>query len=210
MPDWCWNRWEISGEDAQVAEAFDLLTEDVGEEELEVTFNKLLPTPSALRRIHTGHQTFDGQPERYWVYENGKSRPLTDAERAECNAIGWAYPGDWQTDHWGTRDGYRVHLTERHGGFARLEFESAWSPPARAFGELVRRFPELSVSGFFDCRDGQYAGYLSETDFDQEPPPGPLVREPLAMRGDRPGLDETDQGRVLDPSGQEPEEAPAP
>jgi hypothetical protein len=68
---------------------------------------------------------------------------------------------DWRIAHWGTKwDFYDVEITDRDAETLGFVCSTAWAPPEPFVEALRTRFPNLSVSWFYDEPGHQLAGYL--------------------------------------------------
>ena len=141
MPNWCSNRVHISGSAEDVVAFKTLVSGDRGEDVF--SFQAILPCPEELHQ-HTAPQ-FDTEIGKQLIEKYGASD--------------WY---QWQVNNWGTKwdtsDSYLDYADEES---ASWYFSTAWSPPEGIYNELSRRFPDLSISWFFDEPGMQIAGYLN-------------------------------------------------
>ena len=147
MPNWCTNRVHISGSAEDVASFTALVRGESGDENT-FSFQAILPCPEELHKPIllegiTMEQHAHLQDERYQKYG------YTD----------WYH---WQVSNWGTKwDASSTYLDYADEESACWQFETAWNPPEGIYNELSRRFPELSISWFYDEPGVQIAGYLN-------------------------------------------------
>jgi hypothetical protein len=143
MPNWCSNRVHISGSTTDVAAFMALIRGESGDENT-FSFQAILPCPEELHKpIPSVGITTEFRDERYQKY-------------------GYTDWYDWQVYNWGTKwDASSTYLDYADEGSACWEFQTAWSPPQGIYDELSRRFPDLSISWFFDEPGMQIAGYLN-------------------------------------------------
>jgi len=141
MPNWCSNRVHISGSKDDVT-SFIYLVRGGSEDDI-FSFQAILPCPEELHQ-HTASQ-FDTEIGKELIEKYGASD--------------WY---QWQVNNWGTKwDASGSYLDYCDEESACWYFETAWSPPEGIYNELSRRFPDLSISWFFDEPGMQIAGYLN-------------------------------------------------
>lgn len=142
MPNWCANRVHISGSVEDVSTFMSLVRGDSDDDNI-FSFQAILPCPSELHKY------------------NAPQLDNTLAERF-IKEYGYADWYSWQVHNWGTKwdtsDSYLDYADEES---ASWYFSTAWSPPEGIYNELSRRFPELSISWFYDEPGMQIAGYLN-------------------------------------------------
>jgi len=140
MPNWCSNRVYISGSAEDVVAFKTLVNGDKGEDTF--SFQAILPCPQELLDV-TEEAPSDYKDQLFLDY-------------------GYANWYDWRVANWGTKwdtsDSYLDYADEES---ASWYFSTAWSPPEGIYNELSRRFPDLSISWFFDEPGMQIAGYLN-------------------------------------------------
>jgi hypothetical protein len=142
MPNWCSNRVHISGSTTDVAAFMALIRGESGDENT-FSFQAILPCPSELHNYNA---------------------PQTDKDLAERFVKEYGYTDwyHWQVYNWGTKwDTSDCYLDYADEESASWYFSTAWSPPEGIYNELSRRFPDLSISWFFDEPGMQIAGYLN-------------------------------------------------
>ena len=69
----------------------------------------------------------------------------------------------WCIDNWGTKwDAYDFSTNEvdEECGYAEYEFSTAWAPADGIYNKIVEKYPDVSISWFFDEPGMEYAGYL--------------------------------------------------
>lgn len=140
MPNWCSNRVYINGSTEDVA-AFKALVRGSGDETT-FSFHAILPCPQELLDVT------EDAPSDY------KDQLFLD--------YGYASWYDWRVANWGTKwDVSYVSSDFDDDNSAQWEFDTAWSPPQGIYDYLADRFPELSISWFYDEPGMQFAGYLN-------------------------------------------------
>ena len=157
MPNHCHNRVTIWSQDEATIENLKNIFED------ENIFTQIIPEPDWP---NTPLMSKDVQG---LVYDRGKVGELpvklTDPwERYVFQSTGrsddrWY---DWRIQNWDTKwDAYDVQVD---GGYdddeITVEFNTAWSPPEAICHALREKYPEATVSWFFDEPGCEIAGYL--------------------------------------------------
>ena len=141
MPNWCYNRVEVYIEDAEELKRW---KETVESKESKFDFNKIVPMPKELEDTVKGsnHVPSEELKEKY-------------------GADNWY---DWNVNNWGTKWNITVDENEvdDDGDFIQYTFDTAWSPPSEIFYALRRKFPDVSISWFYDEPGMQFAGYLND------------------------------------------------
>ena len=67
---------------------------------------------------------------------------------------------DWRVQNWGTKwNSYNEVITEEEDDYVIYTFDTAWSPPEPIIFALREKFPDVSISAFFDEPGMQMAGY---------------------------------------------------
>ena len=68
---------------------------------------------------------------------------------------------DWRLQNWDTKwDAYDVEVTDDDPECTEIQFETAWSPPEAICNELREKYPDVSISWFYDEPACEIAGYL--------------------------------------------------
>ena len=142
MPNWCYNRVEIYIEDPEELERW---KETVESKESKFDFNKIVPMPKELLDIDSNKLT------------KAKSKELIK----KYGADGWYR---WALNNWGCKwsvDGNEV-VVDDNDDYIQYTFDTAWGPPEEIFYTLRKKFPDVSISWFYDEPGMQFAGYLNE------------------------------------------------
>jgi len=139
MPNWCENRVEIYGEPEEITAIKELVTSN----DSDFDFNKILPMPKALEDTTKGsnHVPSEELKEKYG-FDN------------------WY---DWRIHNWGTKwdaASDDIYSENESDDYLLYTFETAWAPPEGILHELRSKFPDVSVTWFFDEPGVQIAGYL--------------------------------------------------
>ena len=141
MPNWCYNRVEVYIEDEEEVKRW---KETVESKESKFDFNKIVPMPEELEGTvkGTNHVPSEELKEKY-------------------GADNWY---DWSINNWGVKWNVTVDEGEvdDDDDFITYTFDTAWGPPHEIFYALRKKFPDMSISWFFDEPGMQFAGYLNE------------------------------------------------
>ena len=149
MPNWCYNRVSVYSENTdQVTELFDIFNNPE-------PFNALIPSPKwsetpnedgALPVIEE-HKDSDGKV-LFTTHKFPKSGKTDDR---------WY---DWQVQNWGTKWEPADISVEQCDEELEITFNTAWSPPEDICRAIRNKYPDVTVSWFFDEPGMEVAGYL--------------------------------------------------
>ena len=149
MPNWCYNRVSIYSENIdQVTELFDIFNNAE-------PFNTLIPSPvwsetpneDGELPVKEEHKDADGKV-LFTTHKFPKSGKTDDR---------WY---DWQIQNWGTKWEPTDLTVEQCEQEVELSFNTAWSPPEAICRAIRERYPDCSVSWFYDEPGCEIAGYL--------------------------------------------------
>ena len=136
MPNWCSNRVEIFGEPEEIDAVKELVTSD----DSDFDFNKILPMPEALESTVKGSNHVPSEElKKKYGFDN------------------WY---DWRIHNWGTKWEATDVEAEINGDYMVYHFETAWCPPEGILHKFKSKFPDVSITWFFDEPGVQIAGYL--------------------------------------------------
>jgi hypothetical protein len=157
MPNWCENRITIYGEPEDIAKVKDLLQN----EESVFSFDKVIPMPKELAEIRTGGRTIAGKSVSQWREVDGENVAVSDEDLArfkkDYGATGWY---DWSVANWGCKwDSSNASLEIDEAEELKYLFDSPWGPPEATILALREKFPDLSISAFYDEPGMESAGY---------------------------------------------------
>ena len=149
MPNWCHNRVSFYSDNEHAINKLWSIFES------ETPFNEILPSPDwkntpndkgelpvkrEMKSPRTGevfHTTYD--------FPDG-----TNDDR-------WY---SWNNINWGTKWDVDPDCDHFESDSFECTFDTAWSPPEGIYNELRKRFPDVSISWFYDEPGMQFAGYL--------------------------------------------------
>jgi hypothetical protein len=147
MPNWCYNRVEIYGDEEDLAK----IKRQVETKESLFDFDTIIPTPNFdmipndkgelpevrdddLRKTFNIKQFPDGSSDDRWYY--------------------------WHIDNWGTKWNSCDCVVEDEGNVLRYIFNTAWGPPEPIIYKLRELYPDVSITAFYDEPGMEVAGYL--------------------------------------------------
>ena len=149
MPNWCYNRVSIYSENIdQVTELFDIFNNPE-------PFNALIPSPKWSETpnedgelpVLEEHKDSDGKV-LFTTHKFPKSGKTDDR---------WY---DWQVQNWGTKWEPADISVEQCDEELEITFNTAWSPPEDICRAIRNKYPDVSVSWFYDEPGCEIAGYL--------------------------------------------------
>ena len=141
MPNWCYNRVEIYGEEAKE------IAEKIASEETPFDFAKILPEPD------------------YDKIEVEPTFGSTEAADAAHVATGGDFSmpkwWDWRVQNWGTKwNSSECEVTIMEDDQVEYTFNTAWGPPEGVIYKLRELYPDASITAFYDEPGMELAGYL--------------------------------------------------
>ena len=148
MPNWCSNRVSFYAENEQDVSKLKSIFES------ETPFNEIVPAPDWKNTpnengelpVKREHKNPDGK-EVYTTYDfpDGK------------NDDRWYH---WNISNWGVKWDIDAQEVDDDDGWFELNFETPWGPPNEIFDALREKFPDVSISWFYDEPGMECAGYL--------------------------------------------------
>lgn len=148
MPNWVYNRVEISGSQEDIAK----FKEQAGRSH-----------PDSWDTENNKPEYKDDDPISFW---NFIAPPAEAVESGEYfGTHGWAggerqgdTPNNWynfQSDKWGTKwDACEAQLEDESSTHLTYRFDTAWSPPEPVFEAMVNQFPTLDFSFWWEEEQG--------------------------------------------------------
>ena len=155
MPNWCNNRVTISAgtveEEKQLAEIVEIFKKDN-------PFQVIYPMPDFDKIPHpeTGELPVAEEiknPAGEVVHISTRWKDGTQDTR-------WY---DWRTSHWDTKwdiNEKDVEWCDEESDYVTFSFDTAWAPPEGVVRELRDKYPDVSISWFYDEPGMEFAGYL--------------------------------------------------
>jgi hypothetical protein len=145
MPNWCYNRVDISGE----PEEMDEFREFISSEESAFDFNKVKPMPKELLEVRVPR--IDKSPE---------AEKLSKELKEKYGDDNWY---DWALSNWGVKWDVTVSKDDvtDEGDYIQYAFDTAWGPPHEIYKAIREKFPNLGITWFYDEPGMEFAGYLN-------------------------------------------------
>ena len=183
MPNWCNNRLEVSGDTNELKKFLKIgITEqpvrysETGEKELVWRMSKYLPTPEPLSR--TISPARDCKWVNEWDVNNAKKRKengedVVIPELIECangteekredliRQYGTDNWYDWNVMNWGSKwdcSSEEMGFDTDNENYITINFTSAWSPPIKWLGKVIKMFPNLNFKLVFMETGNWFAG----------------------------------------------------
>ena len=83
---------------------------------------------------------------------------MSDSFIEQYGADNWY---DWTNNNWGCKwEVNNVEVNVEDETETQYDFQTAWCPPEGVYNALVKRFPDLYISWFYNEPSMQFAGYL--------------------------------------------------
>ena len=149
MPNWCENELTITGPDVQ--KVLNAIRSESDEDARVLDFNQILPYPKPFRELDERNQEYQ---EKYFAIDKDdpERQVRLDVLAAEYNVepgTPWLKDGfnsggyEWCCEAWGTKwNAARAVLSLQKDGSARIDFDTAWSPPIPVIEKLSAMFPD--------------------------------------------------------------------
>ena len=165
MPNWCENRVTISGDAEDIVKFREVMEgpDHHGTESI-FSFHQLLPMPVALMGTTSPPTIKETQAEcdTYNTNDNhcvAVTQHTVDALQEEHGACDWYA---WANNEWGTK--WQPHDIELDAetDYLVYRFDTAWGPPEGIWGAILKQFPKLRVTWFYDEPGMEFCGYLGD------------------------------------------------
>ena len=122
MPNYCYNRVEINGEGAEE------IANKIESVETPFDFTKIFPEPD---------------------YDKIEVEPTFEKEEGDDFRMPKWW--DWRIQNWGTKsNSYDDHVDTVDDETVEYEFSTAWSPPKPVIEKLREKYPDVSITAFYD------------------------------------------------------------
>ena len=174
MPNWCSNRVTVWSDDEETMKKFKeaVSIEFNGTDKdgpwsryQPFSFEAILPMPEELRNIQSPVTiATEEEMEAYKKKWNRDYCPYITQE--ESDRLDELYDNnnwyDWSIENWGVKwDCSDVQVEEEFGDTEiTYRFDTPWGPPNEIYGILRERFPDVTISWFWDEPGMELAGYL--------------------------------------------------
>ena len=151
MPNWCYNRITVYGQDEGSEEKLKEIEKIF---ETKQPFNEIYPIPDFKtipnEKGELPNRTVKYRPDGTMFYE---TYDFSDGK----NDDRWYH---WCIENWGTKwEPDIADIDYEDSEILRLTFNTAWSPPEGIVEKLREKYPELSFSCFYDEPGMEVAGY---------------------------------------------------
>ena len=149
MPNWCYNRVSIYSENIEtVNELFDIFNNPE-------PFNKLIPSP-----VWSETPNEDGELPVIDEHKDSDGKVLFTTHKFPKSGKTDDRWYDWQIQNWGTKWEPTDLSVEQCDEELEITFNTAWSPPEDICRAIRNKYPDVSVSWFYDEPGCEIAGYL--------------------------------------------------
>ena len=141
MPNWCYNRVEIYGADAEK------IADKIASEETPFDFAKIIPEPD--------YDKIEVEP----TFSNSEySDAAYVATGSDFRMPAW---WDWRVQNWGTKwNSSECEVTIMDDEQVEFTFNTAWGPPEPIIHKLRELYPDVSITAFYDEPGMELAGYI--------------------------------------------------
>lgn len=138
MPNYCHNNLHFSGD----CDIINEIKNDIFNDELKLTFAKLLPTPSDLCKNYDKSLEESNEFKEKYGFDN------------------WY---DWRIHNWGTKWDAIDSVVNQDENNIRIFFDTAWCPPMNWIFYINKKYPNLNLSiKFIDEMGGLIGLYQFE------------------------------------------------
>jgi hypothetical protein len=149
MPNWCYNRVSVYSENTKdMDELFDIFNN-------ENPFNALIPSP-----VWSETPNEDGELPVLEEHKDADGKVLFTTHKFPKSGKTDDRWYDWQINNWGTKWEPTDLSVEQCDEELELTFNTAWSPPEDICRAIRNKYPDVTVSWFFDEPGMEVAGYL--------------------------------------------------
>ena len=149
MPNWCYNRVSVYSENTKdMDELFDIFNN-------ENPFNALIPSP-----VWSETPNEDGELPVLEEHKDADGKVLFTTHKFPKSGKTDDRWYDWQIQNWGTKWEPADISVEQCDEELELTFNTAWSPPEDICRAIRNKYPDISVSWFYDEPGMEVAGYL--------------------------------------------------
>jgi hypothetical protein len=149
MPNDCYNKISISGDEKDIAKVKKLLSKGKRETANVFNFANIIEEPDWDKTPNE-----DGELPVVEKTEAFKFRKFPSSDKHDDR---WY---NWRVENWGTKwNSYDCDLVEEDSDSLEYVFYTAWSPPCPVIEALRNKFPEVYISAFYDEPAMELAGY---------------------------------------------------
>ena len=165
MPNWCFNKVTVTGDRVEVSKFTDFVKSDMEP----FSFDSIIPMPKELLQVQSPTILMDTEAEVETYKEEHKKNsfqisgyPITkDTQNRLLKEHGFDNWYMWSCENWGVKWEIReCTLTEIDTDELEYIFDTPWGPPEPICEVLREKFPDLSITWFWDEPGMEMAGYL--------------------------------------------------
>ena len=150
MPNWCRNRVDVYSENkTDLQKVLDIFNN-------KNVFAQIIPEPNWAKIPFKGELP----KKREMRAPNGDIVTIVTEFSDGTQDTRWY---DWRTSHWDTKwdiNEKDVEWCDEEGDYVTFSFDTAWAPPEGVVRELRDKYPDVSISWFYDEPGMEFAGYL--------------------------------------------------
>ena len=170
MPNHCYNRVSFySDNEREIQEIYDIFENGTNPKNDLTVFGQIIPEPD-WTKIPLNENTvkeYDWDRQRGEVGEVpvmlvDEDKPFRNGLRFKSTDVMDDRWYNWRVQNWGTKwDCYDLTIEEDElpNGF-QATFNTAWSPPEDINTAIREKYPDVSISWFYDEPGMEVAGYL--------------------------------------------------
>ena len=150
MPNWCYNRVQLS-DNGETSEQFDRLCKLLDGDN---PFNEIYPRPDFTKIPNS-----KGELPKKEVHKNDKGEIVCETFNFPDgkNDDRWYH---WCIDNWGTKWDIDLAAADVEDDYAEFGFQTAWAPASGIFDKIKEDYPDVAISWFYDEPGMEIAGYL--------------------------------------------------
>lgn len=149
MPNDCYNKISISGNEKDIAKIKKLLSKGKRKTANVFNFANIIKEPD--------WDTIPNEDGELPIVEREGLFNFKKFPSSNQNDDRWY---NWRVENWGTKwNSYDCDLVEADSDSLEYVFYTAWSPPCPVIQALRDKFPEVSISAFYDEPAMELAGY---------------------------------------------------
>jgi len=170
MPNHCYNRVSFySDNEREIQEIYDIFENGTNPKTEQTVFGSFIPEPdwSKIPLTENTVKEYSWDKPRGEIGECPKmiideNQPFRNGLRFESSNVMDDRWYNWRVQNWGTKwDCYDLTIEEDElpNGF-QATFNTAWSPPEDIYTAIREKYPDVSISWFYDEPGMEVAGYL--------------------------------------------------
>ena len=150
MPNWCRNRVDVYSENkTDLQKVLDIFSNNT-------VFAQIIPEPDWSKIPFKGELP----KVREMKAPNGETFGTVTEFSDGTQDTRWY---DWRVANWDTKwdiNAKDVEWSDEESDYISFEFDTAWAPPEGVVRKLRDKYPDVSISWFYDEPGMEFAGYL--------------------------------------------------